>query len=67
MKRPLRPRSRLLGCHVVESLLISVSQLKERLQVVLLNLLADDLLQRLSLQNLIGFPVGFAIQSVEPD
>ena len=55
MKGPLSPRSRLLGCEIVEILLITVASLKERLQVVLLQFLANDLLQRLPLQDLIGF------------
>ena len=35
--------------------MISVPRLEERLKIVLLNLLANDLLQRLALQDLIGF------------
>lgn len=55
MKCPLCSRGRLLGCRVIEVLLIAISNLKERLQVVLLHLLPDNLLQGLALKDLIGF------------
>ena len=54
MKCPLRSCSRLLGRDGVEVLLITVAQQKQRLEIVLLNLLPDHLLQRLRLQHLIG-------------
>ena len=54
VKCPLRPGSRLLGSNRVEILLIPVSKQKQGLQIILLNLLADHLLQCLHLQHLVG-------------
>ena len=48
MKCPLSSCARLLRGYVIEVLLIAVARLKERLQVVLLDFLADDLLQCLA-------------------
>ena len=44
----------MLGSNRVESLLIPVTEQKQGLKIVLLNLLADYLLQRLHLQHLVG-------------
>ena len=55
MKRPLRSGTRLLRSYAVKVLLVTVACLKERLEVVLLNLLSDELLQRLRLEELVGF------------
>ena len=44
MKSPLRSCARLLRRQNIEVLLISVPRLEERLEIVLLDLLADDLL-----------------------
>ena len=53
VKTPLSSGIRLLGHHVVEFLLITVARLKQRLQVVLLNLLANYQLKGLSLKDLV--------------
>ena len=58
MKCPLRPCTRLLRAYVVEILLIAVACLKERFEIVLLDLLPNDLLQRLCLKNLICLLLG---------
>ena len=58
MKSPLRSRTGLLGREIVEILLITIASLEKRLQVVLLDLLTNDLLQRLALQDLIGLLLG---------
>ena len=58
MKRPLSPSARLLGRNVVEVLLITISGLEKRFQVVLLHFLSNDLLQRLRLEHLIGLLLG---------
>jgi hypothetical protein len=55
MKCPLRSGTRLLRGQAVEVLLVTIAGLKERLEVILLNLLSDELLQRLRLEELVGF------------
>src|SRR4051794_39992879 len=54
MKRPLRSCARLLRGYVVEVLPIAVPRLEERLEIILLHFLANDQLQCLALQDLIG-------------
>src|SRR5436305_9489563 len=58
MKSPLCSRACLLGRHKIEILLIRVPCLKECLEIILLNLLANHELQRLSLKELIGLLLG---------
>ena len=58
MQRPLGSRRRLLRRHRIESLLISVADLEQRFEIVLLHLLANHLLQLLSLEHLIGVLLG---------
>ena len=53
VKAPSSSGIRLLGHHVVDFLLITVARLKQRLQIVLLNLLANYQLKGLSLKDLV--------------
>src|SRR6185437_3296665 len=58
VKCPLGARGRLLRLHRIESLLITIAGLEQRLEIVLLNLLANHLLKLLGLEHLICVLLG---------
>ena len=58
VKCPLGARGRLLRRHRIESLLITIAGLEQRLEIVLLNFLTNHLLKLLGLEHLICVLLG---------